>query len=146
MTDNKTNHPGRKEIARRVELAYRLLMKGWTLRRVTKELRVMMNLTRATAGRAVTLANKRFAAAAQKTPEEIMALCANHLIEVMNDKDAKPAERTGAAKELARMFGLSRGKLDVTVRDEGRELTKEEKAQEIWREILAARAKQAGSN
>lgn len=141
-----TNHPGRKEIKQRVDVAYRLLMMGWTLRRITNELRVKMNLTRPTAQRAVTLANKRFAAASQKTPDEIMSLCANHLIEVMNDKGAKPAERTGAAKELARMFGLSTRKIDLTVKDETRELSKEEKAEVIWREILAARAKQAGSN
>lgn len=142
---NKQNHVSRKEFAARIDVASALLLKGWTKRRVTKKLREDLNLPRATAERAVTIAAKRLLSLSDRTSEEMIGLCAEHLLRIINDQNSEPAPRVSALKELARLFGLSKTQVEVT-HHSAPELTREEKAAVIMREIALAKAKASGHN
>lgn len=139
-------HRSRKEIEVSIKLAMHLIGAGHTPRQCVKELRTRLKLSRTTAERMVTRAGQRFLDIAKKTPEEILHICTSHLLDIASSKEGEAGPRVSAVRELAKLFGLVEKRLDVTVKHEGRELTREEKADAILRELALAKSAKARDN
>lgn len=136
---------GAKEVEQRTQVAYHFIMQGWPLRRIVNKLMESMGLKRKLSEWYVTRAHKRFRAAAGKSEEEVLELCVNHLLAQMNATDARVSEKTKATSELAKLFGLSKRTINMTL-NAGRELTADEKRAAIWEEIKKLREGAANNN
>lgn len=145
MTKPPRTRRSKKQMEAHVELCLRLFAQGWTIRKIIKHLRDVVGLQKTTAMRTATVGNARWRAMADKTPEEISRLCYAHLIEILASKESETSARVSAARELAKIAGLHNHEIKVSTTVQ-RELTREEKAEAIMREIARIRGQQGTLN